>query len=1129
MKILKKLLLINWHYFTHQLLEFEQLNYMTGVNASGKTTIIDALQLVLLGDTAGKYFNKSASGKSSRTLDSYLCGEISDNAEGGYCYLRNGRFTSYTVTEWYDDENRRSLTFGCVFDVHSPNDKTVRFFKYSGKIPDNHFIESRVPMEIQKLREYFKQNNVKDSRFFDSGKSYRDEIYGILGGLREKFKDLLKKAVAFNPDNNIQKFITEFVCDSEKGIDIAPMQANIRNYKNLERTAAELERKKSALESIEQCFAECEKNRESERIYSYLIDRANIQLLEEELARLRQKETAETEKLLNIQENLRMESENYQILRQQYEELNIQLRNDETERRLNEIQKRIAELRQIISRVHSEYDRERAQFEQISNHFYSAGNDLFNRAERVNAEVLDAAVAIQLDSLITIIETLRQTFETTEGLSPEKVAEAANNVLPSVVRQLESLKETSTYLLGKLQENLDQSDEKLRTLCEEKESLEKGRFQFPKNAIDLKQAIISQIKAKTGENTEVVLVAEAAEIRNDRWRNAIEGYLNTQKFYIIVPPRFVRLAIRVFDRIKRDKAVYDTGVVDVEKILANHYQAEANSLATEIDTDNQYVRAYLDYLLGRVMKCDNSEYIRDYPISITDEGLLYKNYVVRALNPKLWRNPAIGQNAIALRLEEIKYEIAAEKSVIETCSSLKIGAEACKKLDSYSQNDAERFVNTAEHVLGCEKYQDEITALEQERDTLDTGNLFLLREKVEEKKREADEAERECGKLREQSGVVKGGLDVLREDSIPKSEREVHEKQRILQESFESEWVEEYGEPRYTLELSKREQALQIAEAFPREKSRAANAVKRYREDLVSLRTKYNTDYKMGYDVNSKDNDKFAEALRIINENTLPDYLTRIDDTKKKAMEEFQEDFLSKLSDKIRSVKREIKELNYAISSASFGEDTYRFTVEANKEYERYYKMITDEMLMGGYSLMTNQFNEKYREEISELFSVMTDEGNSSLDQSEYEKRVCLFTDYRTYLTFDIEVTNKEGEKQRLSRTIDKKSGGETQTPFYIAVLASFAQLYRMGRDKKANTARLIIFDEAFSKMDGERIEKSIYLLRKIGFQVILSTPTEKAGDIAPWVDRILLVLRSGKTSQVTYFDKERVGELINE
>ena len=211
------------------------------------------------------------------------------------------------MTEWYDDVKRRSLTFGGVFDVYSTNDKTVRFFKYIGNIPDNHYIESRVPMEIQKLREYFKQHNVKDWRFFDSGKAYRDEIYGLLGGLREKFRDLLKKAVAFNPDNDIQKFITEFICESDAGIDIAPMQDNIRNYKNLERTADELGRKKAALESIEQCFQDCEKNRQSVTLYSYLIDRARIQLSEESLLALRKKDKVKADELLNLQENLRME------------------------------------------------------------------------------------------------------------------------------------------------------------------------------------------------------------------------------------------------------------------------------------------------------------------------------------------------------------------------------------------------------------------------------------------------------------------------------------------------------------------------------------------------------------------------------------------------------------------------------------------------------------------------------------------------------------------------------------------------------------------------------------------------------------------------------------------------------
>lgn len=62
----------------------------------------------------------------------------------------------------------------------------------------------------------------------------------------------------------------------------------------------------------------------------------------------------------------------------------------------------------------------------------------------------------------------------------------------------------------------------------------------------MKHAIISAIRAKSGESADVVIVAEVSEIKNSRWRNAIEGYLNNQKFYIIVPPQHIKTAIRVF-------------------------------------------------------------------------------------------------------------------------------------------------------------------------------------------------------------------------------------------------------------------------------------------------------------------------------------------------------------------------------------------------------------------------------------------------------------------------------------------------------------------------------------------------------------------------------------------------------
>ena len=51
MKKLKKILLINWLYFSKQLIEVEYINFLTGKNGAGKSTVIDALQIVLLGET----------------------------------------------------------------------------------------------------------------------------------------------------------------------------------------------------------------------------------------------------------------------------------------------------------------------------------------------------------------------------------------------------------------------------------------------------------------------------------------------------------------------------------------------------------------------------------------------------------------------------------------------------------------------------------------------------------------------------------------------------------------------------------------------------------------------------------------------------------------------------------------------------------------------------------------------------------------------------------------------------------------------------------------------------------------------------------------------------------------------
>lgn len=202
-----------------------------------------------------------------------------------------------------------------------------------------------------------------------------------------------------------------------------------------------------------------------------------------------------------------------------------------------------------------------------------------------------------------------------------------------------------------------------------------------------------------------------------------------------------------------------------------------------------------------------------------------------------------------------------------------------------------------------------------------------------------------------------------------------------------------------------------------------------------------------------------------------------------------------------------IDDLNNALKMAQFGNDKYRFSVEPNPAFLEYYNMLMSSLLDDGTEgLFSFNFTEKYKSVIDNLFEQIISFDSNSEKSTQSVK---MFSKYQTYLTFDLITTDSSGRREKLSKSINTKSGGETQTPFYIAVLASFARLYRTNDPKETgNTMRLVIFDEAFNKMDGERIIESIKLLRKFGLQAIICSPPEKASDIAPIADKTQLVYK---------------------
>ena len=99
MKKLVKIRLINWHYLSNETIEINGNTLLTGPNASGKSTIMDAITYVLTaGDTV---FNLAANDKGKRDLRGYVkCKLGMDDKE----YLRNGDVSGHIALQFHDEK-----------------------------------------------------------------------------------------------------------------------------------------------------------------------------------------------------------------------------------------------------------------------------------------------------------------------------------------------------------------------------------------------------------------------------------------------------------------------------------------------------------------------------------------------------------------------------------------------------------------------------------------------------------------------------------------------------------------------------------------------------------------------------------------------------------------------------------------------------------------------------------------------------------------------------------------------------------------------------------------------------------------------------------------------------------------
>ena len=291
---LSRICLNNWHYITKRTLSFnDEINFFTGHSGSGKSTVIDAMQIVLYANTDGRgFFNKAAADDSDRSLIEYLRGMVNIGDNNEFSYLRNQNFSSTIVLELKRSDTGQCQCVGIVFDVETAtNEISRRFFWHKGPMWDNGYRGGKRTMSIIEIEEYLQANYSKEEYFLTShNERFRRILYdSYLGGLdSEKFPLLFKRAIPFRMNIKLEDFVKEYIC-MEQDIHIEDMQESVMQYgrmrKKIEDTCAEIQ----SLKQIEDRFQSYADKEQQIKKCSYFVQKLEILQLQSEVRTLADK------------------------------------------------------------------------------------------------------------------------------------------------------------------------------------------------------------------------------------------------------------------------------------------------------------------------------------------------------------------------------------------------------------------------------------------------------------------------------------------------------------------------------------------------------------------------------------------------------------------------------------------------------------------------------------------------------------------------------------------------------------------------------------------------------------------------------------------------------------------------
>lgn len=1108
-KVFTRMCLNNWGGIDHKVLEFhEYVNLFSGKSGSGKSTVMDAIQVILYGSFSPSFLNKAADdAKNRRSVLSYLRGEQKD----GSANRKDCDFCSVIALEIEDTGTHIITCIGIAFEVRKSDSEIKKFvyFSHSGKMPTSGYLTEQgvcySNQEIKKLissRAKSEDNRGKGdvNRIYGSKEAYLGTLYDVILGYidQNRFITMEKSAIALKMTNGTGQFIRDYMFPKNTSDTIASISEQLDSYRQIKEKIEDLRKRIELL--------------------------SEIQASGKELVRL-QTDIVRAEAMIRC---IGIEDLRARIQAAEDDKRNLAEKQEQCKKKVQELSASREEAQQKLIQVSadlkaSDLGGKQQQYEELDERSRMLADNT-----RQWQKILQGMKNWEEDDVITDYisnPVLNMIAELNQGRVSEELCQNLHLKIESAKQNIED----------EVEDYSDQRREIGKQLKEKKQlvdDMKHDRKPYDENLRSARSALSQQLSDRYGQTVKVQIFADLFDVQEEEWKNAIEGRMGRLKHSLITEPQYAHEAAVLFRNMKQYENV---DLINSKAIADSKPDCMEGSLYEAVKTQEAYVDVCLKRYLGHIMKCRSVEELEQVRDGVTPDCYSYSNFIFRHLKKKDYTTRAcIGRRVSKARLTEYENDVEDLSRQETELDHLLRRLKAAREFECLKDEPS--------HYVKLSRAGEELARVNKKKMELEE-TIRSLREGVYKELEEKEQSlQKQVKMVQEELDQTQGELARLG-SRIGELSGENESRRQQLEEKLQG-YVPNEALEQEVWELLKKQSGQAV---INRKKAEVADLEEKEQvqaETLRAARNRYIFAYPAGpFNGAETSNEAYEKLLEKYLTDFEPAYEEEFEKKCASIYKSLRENVIATIHGDIKEAKRHAYEINRLLRETNFSDSTYQIKIEpAKNENGQFFDMLMAEELDsknldnagidGQISFGEDAFYQKYEQKIK----LLTDKFMPPKDEDEHlraqkRKEMEQYADYRNYLSFSMfeQVTDEHGNVIRENFVDDmagRDSGGEGQNPKYVALLAGFAMLY-MQQSKRDSKIKLVLLDEAFSKMDQERSAVCLKYARKMDLQLIVCVPDERLQSLIRNVDCVYGFRRYQNRISMMHIDKGQYLEMM--